>query len=564
MDKTGKSKISFWQKTILIILGIFLFFVLLEIGLRLGGFIFLSLQEHRNKVSLMQKGEYRIICLGESTTAFGSNDSYPFKLGEVLNQRNTGIKFSVINGGVAGIDTSNIVARLDDNLNKYKPDMVIAMMGINDESPIIPYAGTSVFKVYKLTKLLWLHIVAKLKELYARQANSSQPREPFKLIPKLTPINDKRYLELAVYYLNQRKFSQAEELFQKAIELEPINVDAYVGLGWCYMNQGKFSQAEDLLKKAIELAPKNDNAYLRLGWCFLNQGKFSQAEDLLKKAIELNPKNNEGYTGLGFYYKDQGKFTQAEELFQKAIELDRKNDEGYAGLGSQYTIQREVGQAEDMFKKPIELGPENYNVYLELGFLIKNKGKFSQAEDLFKKAIESDPLNYYAYLGLGWCYKEQGKSVQVEDLLKKAIEIRPVKNDIAYGGLATLCKEMGKNNLAKEYYKKANELRLEYYNPITRSNYQELKEILDKRGIRLVCVQYPVRSVEPLKKIFEGQEGIIFIDNERIFKEAVKKDGYKAYFNDMFGGDFGHCTRKGNRLLAENIANVILKEYFNR
>jgi hypothetical protein len=32
----------------------------------------------------------------------------------------------------------------------------------------------------------------------------------------------------------------------------------------------------------------------------------------------------------------------------------------------------------------------------------------------------------------------------------------------------------------------------------------------------------------------------------------------------MFAGDFGHCTDKGNRLLAENIATVILKEVFGR
>jgi len=44
----------------------------------------------------------------------------------------------------------------------------------------------------------------------------------------------------------------------------------------------------------------------------------------------------------------------------------------------------------------------------------------------------------------------------------------------------------------------------------------------------------------------------------------LKKISYNDYFTDMFAGDFGHCTRKGNRLLAENIANVILKEYFHR
>jgi hypothetical protein len=65
--------------------------------------------------------------------------------------------------------------------------------------------------------------------------------------------------------------------------------------------------------------------------------------------------------------------------------------------------------------------------------------------------------------------------------------------------------------------------------------------------------------------IFEGGgKEIIFVDNKKVFKDAVKKDGYNTYFVDMFGGDFGHCTVKGNRLLAENIANTILKEVFHK
>ncbi len=74
---------------------------------------------------------------------------------------------------------------------------------------------------------------------------------------------------------------------------------------------------------------------------------------------------------------------------------------------------------------------------------------------------------------------------------------------------------------------------------------QKLKEILDRRNIKLVCVQYPMCGIEPLKRIFKWQEDVIFIDNEKIFKEAVGKEDYQEYFIDMFGGDFGHCTPKG-------------------
>ena len=104
------------------------------------------------------------------------------------------------------------------------------------------------------------------------------------------------------------------------------------------------------------------------------------------------------------------------------------------------------------------------------------------------------------------------------------------------------------------------------YGSIAVDNYHKLKEILDKRRIKRVCVQYPMRDVEPLKKIFWKNKGVIFVDNESVFKEALKKGGYKykEYFRDMFAGDFGHFAQKSKKLLTQNIADVILREVFNR
>jgi hypothetical protein len=119
---------------------------------------------------------------------------------------------------------------------------------------------------------------------------------------------------------------------------------------------------------------------------------------------------------------------------------------------------------------------------------------------------------------------------------------------------------MNKTELAEEYSRKL----INTCCPVTAANYRKLKSILDARGIRIVCVQYPMRSVEPLEKIFEDARGVIFVDNERLFKEAVTQGGYREYFRDFFAGDFGHCTYKGNKLLAGNIADAILREIFGK
>jgi len=435
--------IPFRQKFILIIFGLLLTLIVIEAGLRLGGFIFSSLQERRNRISISKKDSYRIMCLGDSTTAVGGSYSYPSQLEKVLNERNIGIKFSVINKGIVGSGSLAIVTQLQGNLNKYRPHMVIIMMGANDGSQHLPYREVVAFRTgpffrdfrtYKLAKLLWLHIVVKFEErgTYKPKANKELANLP---------------------------------------------------------------RPEVLFKEPLEFNSKDDRAYIELGQIYRNQAKYSQAEEAFKKAIELNPGNDEAYLSLGRLYVQRNNRTQAEEAFKKAIELNPGDDIAYLSLGSLYLEENNRPQAEELFKKAIELNPEN---------------------------------------------------------------------DKLYAGLAIAYNDIDLYEVAQAYYNKANELRLNYYNPVTRHNYLTIKEILDKKGIKMVCVQYPVRSVKSLKKLFEEQAGVIFVDNERVFKEALSKASYKEYFIDMFGGDFGHCTHKGNRILAENVANVILKEVFGK
>jgi len=452
-NNIDKTRVSLRKKIVIVICGIFFSIILLETGIRLGGLVLLSIQEYRNSRAIKQKDVYRIMCLGESTTA----RQYPKFLEEILNKRNIGIRFSVIDKGIIGTNTFVILSQLKQNLDIYKPNMVVIMAGMNDTGisyyKDIPEVNTAAFqycKVYRFMRVMYMHIVKKLR------------KQDIHGLTKINPENDNSYLESGRLYRVQGKYPQAEALFRKAIELNPGNDNAYIELGLVYVDQDKYPQAEALFRKAIELNPGNDNAYSELGRLYRIQGNYPQAEALFRKAIELNPRNNNAYTGLGWLYRIQGNYPQAE----------------------------------DLFKKIIDLYPEN---------------------------------------------------------------------DCAYGAISVLYEETGKPELAKEYANNARRLRLEYYKPVTVNNFLKLKEILDERGVRLVCAQYPMRDLWPLKKIFENDEkGVIFVDNGGTFKETVKKEGFKEVFRDMFGGDFGHCTQKGNKLLAGNIADVILKEVFGK
>jgi tetratricopeptide (TPR) repeat protein len=265
---------------------------------------------------------------------------------------------------------------------------------------------------------------------------------------------------------------------------------------------------------------------------------------------------------MGQFYLEQGKSSQAEAAFRKAIELDPRNDRPYIRLG---WISREQGrdpEAEELFRKAIEVNPGNDWPYVEIGRFYQEQNRISEADTAFRKAVALNPDNDWAYVGLGRLYRSHGSFFAAEPLFKKALELDPA-NGMICRTLKLLYVETGNAQIAGEYDRMANELKADDYPAMVIDDYQRLKAALDKRGITYVCAQYPMRSLEPLKKIFRGEQGIVFVDNEKLFKEAVQKGGYQEYFVDTCNGDFGHCTPKGNRLLAENIANAILDRVFS-
>jgi tetratricopeptide (TPR) repeat protein len=453
-DRAG-AKAPIKGKAIVIALSLVCCLVCLEAGLRVLGATVMSAQAHRNALAMRRTGVYRVMCVGDSMT----QGQYPPFLEQALNGRNMGIRFSVIDSGRIFTDSLALLRRLEADLDAYHPNIVVAMMGINDNGPHMLYEPEARSKIarfikalrtYKLARIAWQRIVS------IRSRGRNAPHGA---------ASDRAYVELGRLYQVQGKPAEAAVAYKKALEINPGNGDAYVGLGWYYYAQRKLAEAEGAFTKALNKNLKH-------------------------------PSNEEGYVGLAWVYRAQGKLAEA-------VAAD-------------------------------------------------------------KKALEIDPGNISSTTGLSWVYRAQHKYAEAEDILEKALKIDP-GNDIAYQQLVQVYQAQGRPAEATALRKKTEELRLKEYDSVVADNYHRLKEILDRRGIQLVCVQYPMRSLAPLRKMFQGRDhGIIFVDNEHVFKDAVKRSSSKEYFVDMFAGDFGHCTRKGNQLLAESIADVLRREYVGK
>lgn len=554
----------------MILFGICIFVLLLEAGLGAGGFIVTSLQERRNKASMRSPGAYRILCLGESTTA-GGKDSYPAYLEEVLNSRGTGIRFSVINKGRVGITSDYILAQLQENLDTYDPDMVIVMMGINDYGEIlyfkdIPNTLSWLFrysKVYRFFRLLAVHLskkfgrqgldstVAMPDATTDRQENTDWPYKEME--------SDREYLELGLIFRSEGKFPLAQEACERCLALNPANDRCAVVIGQCLRLEGKRGAAQEMFRKVLALNPANEWGYHGLGACYKEEGLFDQAEAMFKKTLEINPENHNAYFDLGEIYAERGLYPQAEEFLKKALDIDPSFHYACSVLAKIYVRQELYAEAERMLSHAMRVRPGDVNVYTEFGQFCQSLGRYREAEEAYMQSMKIDPGYNWSYVHLGQLYEMQKRYPEAAAVYQKALEVNPA-NDRVAGAYALLHKNHG-NEFALRGSKQTKAHQAgDYVSVPLRNNYLSLRRALEERKITLVCMQYPMRTVAQIRRIFAGEDdGIIFVENKDNFKTAVRKDGYSAYFSDMFGGDFGHCTPRGNRLLAENAADAVIK-----
>ena len=601
----------------LLLFGLLLGLILLEAGLRTAGFVVLYFQERDNRQSLREKTDYVILCLGESTTAIGGENSYPRQLEKMLNERNPGKKVSVVNKGVIGSNTTSLVARLPEYLAEYDPDLVITMMGINegpgaaDEGGIALHSAESFFRnlrVFKLFRLLWdraayniesarssRRINREAEDILALAGRSlTANRIPRRPTPPDLPQEAVEHIAAAEQRLETDDFEGAIPLLQAAIEAAPENTAVITRLASCLREVGKFREDREMLRRLLLLDPFNPEVYVELGNSFRDQGAAEIAEKFYRKAIELNPGSSRSHLEWGHLYRRRGNVNKAVPLYLKAIELEPDNlsisaqlvqlarychslgdfDEaeqlflqalssepayadGYAEMG-RFLIWRDRHQeAEQMCRKAIEIDPEHELAWAELGDICKSLGREDEAKRMYQKALDINPLNNIAFRILIVLYLEERNYDKVEQLCRKILEIDP-RNDVALGIMAVCRQARGEEDSAKEYFARANELRAGTFNPKVAENHRKAQELAREKGIPLVCVQYPMRKVDNLKRMFPDPGGIIFVDNEAVFKTALESVSYADLFTDCFAGDFGHCTPRGNRLLAENIAGTIL------
>ena len=526
-------KTTFKQKIGLFFFAIGVTLLLLEVGLRFGGWLFLSLQENTNRKSIETGREYRIICLGESTTALGGVNSYPSQLEKILNSRQSQIKFKVINKGVPATTTDQIVARLENYFNDYRPHMVVAMMGINDPQDPTQRNWRETLsrysKAFKLFDMIVQHLAAKksdksadfLRKQIAKLEKSVKPNSNSRIKIELVKAN---------LYRSANHPREEKESIMKVLELDSQNASAWFLLGIHYQRQAEHQKALESFQKSYIFNPNPDkiSALEHIAQCFKLLNDDNSAEKIYRDILTYLPLYPEANGALGGILLERKDYVEAIKYLSKQRDIDPKFKDLYVQLAYCY---RRIGQnemADKIFTEGTKIIADDPQIYYEWGYALMEDKKYPQAQIAFEEAIRLNredlhSVNDRMYEQLLKCYEAQEK-------VDKVAEIRKIIQE-----------------------------RSEYYNPQTQKNYLKLVKSARQRRIPLVAVQYPHRPIAPLVGMLSSEIGIVFVDNQKTFADALTKNRYDDLFSDRFAGDFGHCTPSGNALLANNVANQILE-----
>ncbi|MCB9757313.1 MAG: tetratricopeptide repeat protein [Candidatus Omnitrophica bacterium] len=529
MKTTGLQKIGLF----FFALGISL--LILEGGLRLGGWVFISLQEKGNQSNVAAGKEYRILCLGESTTALGGEQAYPRQLERILNSRQSLTKFKVINKGIPATTTDQIVAKVESYIDDYQPQMVVAMMGINDPQNLVKRNWrekvSRYSKAFKLFDMIAAHLAQKRKE-----ATSDFVEQQITKLEKQAVANSSLRVAVEIakanLYRSANRPQQEKDAILKALSTDEKSAQAWQLLGIYYVRHAEYEKALESLQKAYDFgsAVVKISSLERIAQAYKLLNDSEKAEKIYRDILMHWPRHPQANGALGDILLEQGKYEEAVKLYLQQLDIDPQEVAVYGKLAHCYRRLGQVQKIDQIFGLGVKVNAENPEILYEWGYSLLENKKYAQAEKVFWEALRLNKkdqrgVNEKIYERLRECYQSQSKTDQLEQL----------------------------NKLLRR--------KSEEYNPGTQKNYLQLAKILAKYRIPLIAVQYPKRSVAPLAAmLLSAPQEVMLVDNQQVFEEALKESSYDDLFSDRFAGDFGHCTPKGNAVLAEHVAEKILQE----
>ena len=295
--------------------------------------------------------------------------------------------------------------------------------------------------------------------------------------------------------------------------------------------------------------------------------------NLFSLAIKYIKKDNNQIDDLSIFFTDEKKellllavklhnkkeYKSSIELLTKLLELTEKDSDLYQIIYTMLIFNYNMIDGKISYEMSLNAIINNY--------FLKDFYYFNCFVDLLSNNKSTDPIFLFLINSL---FKEKDYVLNI-DLYNK---IEPYLTDYEKQILLNkILSQKGNEHIialqylkqkdfkkADKYFNDAEKTRLKTPLKALDTLYKLMLKRLTDKNIKVICMQFPMRSIKPLKEMLKNEpyyNQISFISNEKLFKKALMKKDYKEIFRDQWAGDFGNCTDLGNTMIAENVANTL-------
>ncbi len=321
------------KKSAAFVIGLFAIILLLEIALRILGYM--GEREAAVDIEILDKNKnvYTVMCVGDSFTrgvGAPTGQDYPSRLEPLLNVGGEKT-FKVINVGVAGKNSSQILSSLPSEIEAAQPDIVVLLTGGANHWNYYGYAAAREsgglalsdflygLRVYKLTTLLSRNVKDKLTAEETKNTNEHLEQskyenlmKKFNAAVKQNPNDAQAYYEVGDFYMYEQNVEKAITWFQKGIEADSKAADNYLSLVLAHHALGRHDEEVKWLDRAVQDCGDTgkDKIYSYLVTFHLEAGEVEKSILYAKEGLRINPHCRDIFDILQYALNYENLFSQ--------------------------------------------------------------------------------------------------------------------------------------------------------------------------------------------------------------------------------------------------------------
>ncbi|MBI2789710.1 MAG: hypothetical protein HYX59_13610 [Elusimicrobia bacterium] len=265
-----------------------------------------------------------------------------------------------------------------------------------------------------------------------------------------------------------------------------------------------------------------------------------------------------GDADAGEHYFLAGDYRKAAAFFRHAAGGAKAGPLSRLEAAARAMERGDAPAARETLRRAAEESPQDRRLLRCAYWLHNVTGDEATAERLMRRAAAMPGADWSDLSTLSYLHLSRGSRGGAKEL-QPLLRASGVADDRLLRAHAVLSLFRGDEAEARFYFAKADALEAANAAATAEGSnaYRGIAERILARKLVLFSMQYPARRVAPLKASLAGLEGVRFVDNEALFKDALRTTPFTDLFLDQYGGDFGHLKPKGVSLLARHLAAEI-------